>query len=132
MTYRHVVLLTLLAAIAGACGGGSGSTPTTPSPTPTPGPTGSTITINASGASPRELTVAPGTRVTFVNNDSRAHQMASDPHPEHFDCPEINDVGLLTPGQSRQTGNLVTTGSCGFHDHDDPDREALKGRIIIR
>ena len=122
----------MLAAIAGACGGSGGSTPATPTPTPTPVPTGSTITISSNGASPRELTVAPGTRVTFMNNDSRAHQMTSDPHPEHFDCPELNDVGRLTPGQSRQTGNLVTTGTCGFHDHENPDSAALKGQIIIR
>ena len=36
----------------------------------------------------------------FVNNDSRSHEMFSDPHPEHTDCPEINQVGFLSPGQS--------------------------------
>lgn len=132
MTCRNVFLLGLLAAIASACGGGGGSTATTPTPTPGPAPTGTTITISASGASPRELTVAPGSRVTFVNNDSRSHHMSSDPHPEHTDCTELTDVGLLVSGQSRQTGNLVIAGTCGFHDHDDPDNAALKGRITIR
>ena len=58
--------------------------------------------------------------------------MTSDPHPEHDDCPEINDVGLLNSGQSRETGNLVIVRTCGFHDHDDPDNNSVKGRIIIR
>ena len=58
--------------------------------------------------------------------------MASDPHPEHTDCPEINQVGLLTPGATRETGNLVTVRTCGFHDHDNPTNAGLRGRIIIR
>ena len=50
----------------------------------------------------------------------RSHEMFSDPHPEHTDCPEINQVGFLSPGQSRQTGNLNTVRTCGFHDHATP------------
>lgn len=122
-------LLALVDAIG--CGGGSGSgggaSPTTPTPSG-----GTTITITSSGASPRELTVLPGSRVTFVNNDSRAHTMNSDPHPDHTDCPELNQVGFIQPGQSRQTGNLVETRTCGFHDHDRDSDRSLQGQIIIR
>ena len=49
------------------------------------------------------ITVYPGTVVTFVNQDSVNHDIASNPHPTHTDCPEINQVGSLTPGQSKQT-----------------------------
>jgi plastocyanin len=91
-----------------------------------------TITITAAGVSPKDIQVSPGARVTFVNNDTRAHQMASDPHPEHTDCSEINQVGLLTPGQSRQTGNLNAVRTCGFHDHDQPAVASLLGSIVIR
>lgn len=76
--------------------------------------------------------MSPGTRVTFVNNNNRPHDMASDPHPDHFDCPAINDVGFLQPGQSRQTAALNTVRTCGFHDHNQPDVNELTGRIIIR
>ena len=111
-----------------ACGGGSSSTPTSPSnPTVT-----TTITITANGVSPQSIQVSPGARVTFVNNDSRSHNMTSNPHPEHTDCSEINQVGLLTPGQSRQTGNLNTVRTCGFHDHDLPATANLTGTIVIR
>lgn len=82
--------------------------------------------------SPSQLTVSPGSRVLFINDDSRPHQVASDPHPEHTDCPEINQVGLLPPGQQRETGNLVTVRTCGVHDHDDPDNTKLHARIVIR
>ena len=94
-------------------------------------PNPNTLTITAAGVSPKELTVAPGSRVTFVNSDSRPHNMASDPQPEHDECPEIN-VGVLSPGQSRESLNLVTVRTCGFHDHDSPDNNSLKGRIVIR
>ncbi len=116
----------LLVALA-ACGGGS---PAAPAPT---GDNANRIVIGATGAvSPSEIVVSQGARVLFVNNDSRRHLMVSDPHPEHTDCPEINSVGLLQPGQSRETGNLVVVRTCGFHDHENPDVAGLRGRIVIR
>jgi plastocyanin len=90
------------------------------------------VTIDASGASPRTLTVELGSRVLFVNRDSRNHDMTSDPHPDHTDCPDLNQVGLLRPGESRLTGNLVTVRTCGFHDHNLPTNTSLRGTITIR
>ena len=119
-------VVTALLAGAAACGG----SPTTPSPTPE---NPYRITISSSGAvSPTELIVPPGTRVLFLNHDSRRHDMTSDPHPEHNLCPEINQVGLLQPGQTRETGNLVAVRTCGFHDHENPDNQLLIGRIVVR
>jgi len=128
---RAIGATLILGVAVAACGG---SSPTSPSSSS--GSSGSSnatrITITSSGVSPTEVTVSPGTRVTFVNNDTRTHSMGSDPHPEHTDCPEINQVGLLQPGQSRETGNLNTVRTCGYHDHDLPTNNSLKGRIIIR
>jgi plastocyanin len=116
-----------------ACGGGDGgSTPTSPTTPTTPTTGGTTITITSSGASPRNLTVSPGTRVTFVNNDTRPHEMNSDPHPTHGDCPEIDQVGFLAVGQSKQTGNLTTVRTCGFHDHNQPSEANLQGTIRVQ
>ncbi len=92
----------------------------------------STITITAAGANPRNVVINVGERVRFINNDNRNHNMTSDPHPDHNDCPDVNQVGILTPGQSRETANLVFARVCGFHDHDLPDSTALKGTITIR
>jgi hypothetical protein len=58
--------------------------------------------------------------------------MNSDPHPEHTDCVELNQIGFLNPGQSRQSGNLNIARTCGFHDHDNPDNDGLKGTITIQ
>src|SRR5689334_16544109 len=90
------------AVIAAGCSGG-GSTSSPDSPTSPSGPPSSTvtITITASGVSPSSVTLSQGGQVTFVNNDKVNHNMQSDPHPEHTDCPELAQVGFLTPGQSR-------------------------------
>lgn len=119
-------LLPLLTAIGlAACG--SSSSPTSPPPA-----NPFTFTITAAGISPKEFTVPPGSRVLFVNNDTKRRNMTSDPHPEHDACPEINSVGLLNAGANRETANLNTVRTCGFHDHDDPSNAAVLGRIIIR
>ena len=125
-------------AVAMACGGGGGSSPTAPSGGGTGGggtggaTSSATITISASGvASPNAVTITQGGRVTFVNNDSRSHDMSSDPHPSHEDCPPINQVGFLSPGQSKTSGNLNTVRVCGFHDHNLPASTGLQGRITI-
>jgi plastocyanin len=105
---------------SGGGGGGGGNT----------GTIAATITITANGVSPSSVTVAPGSRVTFVNNDGRPHDMASDPHPAHTDCPGINM--FLQAGQSGTTQNLNTVRTCGFHDHNQPDVVSLQGTIRIQ
>jgi plastocyanin len=139
MTTTRLIALAAALAAAIACGGnGDNDSPTAPSP-PTGGgggggaTQGTTITIGANGVvSPNSLTVPVGTRVTFTNSDSRPHDMSSDPHPDHTDCPEINQAGFVQPGQSRQTGNLNTVRTCGFHDHNDPTNPNLTGTIRIQ
>lgn len=126
MRYRAAVIV--LAAWAAACGG----SPTAPSNGGGGGTGGTTITITATGVSPREITVPAGTRVTFINNDSQNHEMNSDPHPFHGDCPAIDDIGFIAPGQTKLTGNLNVARRCGFHDHHQPDVAALKGTIIVQ
>lgn len=122
----------VILAAALSCGGSSTAStpPTTTGPT-TPTAT-NTITITNNTLSPQSMTVTRGSQVTIINNDSRVHQMDSDPHPEHTDCPELNQIGFLNPGQSRQSGNLNTARKCGFHDHDQPDAAALRGTITIQ
>lgn len=145
MTGRTRVALTVPVALwltGAACSGGGGTveTPTTPTATTAPPPgegSGSTspttITIGSDGrVSPSAISVAPGTRVTFVNNHTQNHDMSSDPHPTHTDCPAVNQVGFLAPGQSRQTGALDTGRTCGFHDHNQPTDTGLHGTITIQ
>jgi plastocyanin len=97
------------------------------------GAIGATITIGAnSTVSPSQVTIAVGQSVTITNSDTRSHDMESDPHPAHTACPSIGNVGLLQPGQSKSTFGFANAGSCGFHDHNDPDTAGLKGRIVVQ
>ena len=152
---RVVAALAVAGLIAlGACGGGGGSpssstptpqpTPTpnpsptpTPAPTPTPtpsaSPTSATVTITSAGVvNPKTVTITVGGRVAFVNSSSRFHEMASDPHPVHTDCPPINNVGALAPGQTGQTGAFNSPRTCAYHDHGEPENGSLQGTIVIQ
>jgi hypothetical protein len=92
-----------------------------------------TVTISSSGiVSPKQLTVPPGTRVLFVNNQSRPPQHDVRPAPGPPRLSRVEPGGSLNAGQSRESGNLVIVRTCGFHDHDDPDNVNLRGSIIIR
>jgi plastocyanin len=119
---RPLILIACGLALAG-CGGGSPSAPAPP---------GATITLTASGLDPSQVTIPVGGSVTFVNNDLRVHSMSSDPITVHTDCPPINDVGTLAPGQRRSTGALTVARTCGFHDHTNELDNTWKGTIIIQ
>jgi plastocyanin len=121
-----------VAIVSTSCGSSSTTAPTTGSGSGSGGTSSTTITITSTGVSPKNLTVTRGAQVTFVNNDTRPHEMYSDPHPDHTDCPELNQVGHLEPGQSRQSGNLVIARVCGYHDHINPDITSLQGNITIQ
>jgi plastocyanin len=97
-----------------------------------PSDTAATITITAAGLVPTEVRVPVGGRVLFVNNDARSHAMSSDPLTVHTDCPAINDVGTLAPGQRRTTGALTVARTCGFHDHTNEFDATWKGRIVVQ
>src|SRR3954468_21269331 len=120
--------------IVGACGSGSAvpspvaapapvlapiaSPSPVPKPAPPPAPPNTaSVSITPFGLIPFEATVAVGGRVSFVNNDNIPHDIQGGPDPEHRDCPEIDIVGFLTPGQSRQTSPLMTARTCEYHDH---------------
>ena len=127
-----------LAAVAAACllvlavqACGDDGMPGAPSDTGTGGASAATISITANGVSPASVQVPVGSRVTFVNNDSRSHQMSSDPHPIHTECPAVN-LAILAPGASGQTGVLNAARTCGFHDHLFPDDAPWRGTIVIQ
>jgi hypothetical protein len=121
-----VAATALVAAMACKSSGPSSPTPSTPPVATT------TISVTSAGVSPKDIVVPRGSQVLFVNNDATPHQMNSDPHPTHGDCPELDAVGHLDPTQGRLTSNLNTPRVCGFHDHLNDSRSALKGTITIQ
>jgi plastocyanin len=137
MTRTHFAAAAFAAAVVAAgCGGSNSTGPSSGGNNSGGGGGGSTntttITITSAGVSPKDITVAAGPRVTFVNNDSRPHEMNSDPHPEHTLCnPELN-VGFIAAGQSGTTQNLNTARVCTYHDHNQPSNTSLQGTIRIQ
>src|SRR5262245_65077030 len=122
----RVIVVTAAMLAVFACGKSSSTGPSSNITCSTiPNPAATFLILN-NAVCPTSLTVPRGTRVTFINNDTRAHEMNSDPHPEHTDCPELNLVGHLEPGQQRESGNLNIARRCGFHDHINENNNALK------
>jgi len=103
---------------------GCGSSPNAPS-------SAATITIGPNGVSPKDVHIRAWNFVTFVNSDTRTHTIASDPVDLHTQCPPVNRIGVLLPGESRETSTLTIAGICGFHDHGNPSDTAFQGRIIV-
>lgn len=129
-TCRSVLAAAIVSALALVASSACGQSDADRQPTQ-PSPDVPTVTLSASGATPKTLQIAIGGRVRFVNADSVARTINSDPHPEHDECGELNQVGFLAPGQSRETGNFVQPATCGFHDQAFAN-EAFWGRITIR
>jgi plastocyanin len=129
----RVVAILIGGASLAVCGGGGGyqtpSTPTTPS---TPSGQTVTITIRANGTvDPREVNIDMGDAVRFVNEDTRPHEPQSNPHLVHTDCPALNRVGVLQPGQNRTSDPFNDEKACGYHDHMNPDTAGLAGTIRV-
>jgi|TARA_B100001971_G_scaffold180935_1_gene177414 plastocyanin len=120
----------LLAVLATACTSDDSAVPTAPSDGSTGG-SNNVVTISSAGVSPQTIQIRAGERVLFVNNDSVVHEMSSDQHPAHTECPVINQVGNISPGQSKETGNFVTPQTCTYHDHLDALNPGLLGTIVI-
>lgn len=119
-----------------SCGGSSsptGGTTVISASTGSQGPSGATITITANGVSAQQVSITIGQSVTFVNNDTRAHEMASDPHPTHGTCPSVEaGIGTLAAGQTKLTQGFANAGTCGYHDHLNSGTASLQGTIVIR
>lgn len=111
--------------LLGACGYPSGPT------TPTPEPEVVTVTIRSGGVSPNSATGARA-MVQFVNEDGAAHEIRSNPHPGHSDCPELN-VGVIAAGQRVSILTPLNSGrTCAYHDDTRPDDPRFQGTIVSR
>ena len=126
---RWIAGMTLAAVATNACG----NAPPTPTSPTAEGPHTFPrfIMIMEGHAVPEELTIAVGEQVTFMNHDLTNYTIAGGREPSRPDCPEVNVVGVLTSGNTRNTETFTTAKTCDFHV--SRDRSALlTGRIIIR
>jgi plastocyanin len=113
--------------VVSSCGGGSG-----PTTGPESAPFEPIVNVTARGFEPPNVVVAVGGRVRFQNFDDRPHVIASNPIETHTDCPPINEVGLLVPGQVKHTGQFPEPTTCTYHDELSEGRQLLTGSITIR
>ena len=82
-----------------------------------------TVTIGST-LSPKSLTVAPGTTVTWRNTDSERHRPRTTSGPAEFDA---ND---LEPGDS-WSFTFRTVGTYRYVDHRDEDDSAYWGTVTV-
>ena len=75
---------------------------------------------------PPSVTVKSGDTVTWINEDTTPHIVASDPHPTHTDLPGL-ESSSLSQGQS-YSFTFVKTGTFGYHCHLHP---TMKGTVIV-
>lgn len=89
------------------------------------------LTLTDAGVDASELRIAVGERIEIVNSSSQTHQIQSNPHPVHDECPPINQPGRLGPGERGFTDPFSTAMTCGFHDHLNPFVAAFQGDVIV-
>jgi plastocyanin len=77
------------------------------------------VDINDLAFDPRQLDIAPGTRVMFVNNGAEAHTATADN--------ELFDTGALERGESTWVF-FRGSGTITYHDELHPD---MKGSIVV-
>ncbi len=114
-----------------ACGGESNPARPTPGSGGNSGAIDATVMITANGVSDNQPRVNVGSRIRFTNNDSRVHTIFTTPHGTHTDCPALNSIGDIQPGQSKESGDLTTRRGCGFHDHNVPDNNSFRGQVLV-
>lgn len=86
-----------------------------------------TVKITSSGFTPESITIKAGESVTWTNDDSANHIVASNPHPTHTDYPPLN-IGLIKPGDSKSL-SFPTAGTYKYHDHLNP---SLTGSVTVQ
>lgn len=92
-----------------------------------------TVTYTDSGFAPQNLEVAKGSTVNFINQTQLPMWVASAPHPEHTDYPEL-DAGVIAgdhiaPGNPSFSFKFDKPGTWSYHNHSAPEHEAV---IIVK
>jgi plastocyanin len=123
-----VVAVALTASVAVACGS---QTPASPTAGDEVHKVPATVMLESTGFNPREVTVAVGQSVSFMNHDSVPHPIAGGLGPSQPGCPEIAAVGVLAPGDIRPTMPFATPQTCDYHVLRGV-AVLFNGRIVVR
>jgi plastocyanin len=91
------------------------------------------VTYDNNGFEPKQITVAKGSSVNFANKTQMPMWIASAPHPEHTDYPEL-DAGLIegdhiAPGNPSFSFKFDKPGTWSYHNHSVPEHQAV---IVVK
>ncbi|MCX6809227.1 MAG: cupredoxin domain-containing protein [Candidatus Berkelbacteria bacterium] len=84
------------------------------------------ILIKDGQFSPDQIQVNVGEAVIFQNNDETTHQIASDPHPDHSDLPDLYSSEIYNDATYRYI--FQKKGSFWFHLEDNP---SVRGEVVV-
>lgn len=87
------------------------------------------VAITSSGFSPATISIVPGQTVTWVNQDSRPHEPASDPYPLDNELAGFIDAAPLNDTDSYGF-TFAKAGTYTYHDELNPFQ--YKGTVIVR
>lgn len=96
-------------------------------PASTPQPKNERVVYDSSGFSPSVLKVAQGTTVNFNNTTDIPMWVASDPHPDHTDYPELDTLqpsGNYPKPRNDYSFTFTKVGRWTYHNHTQPENTA--------
>lgn len=87
------------------------------------------VIYDDSGFQPKQITVTKGSTVNFTNKTQLPMWVASAPHPEHTNYPEL-DAGVIegdhiAPGNPSFSFKFDKPGTWIYHNHSVPEHEAV-------
>lgn len=85
------------------------------------------VRITAQGFEPSVISVKKGTKITWVNDDDKMHQVVSNPHPSHEGLSGLKSEILNNEQTYEYTAGQ--TGSYGYHDEINP---IINGTIEVQ
>lgn len=91
-------------------------------------PSQNVVKITGSGFSPKIITIQANQTVTWINDDSAAHQVNSAVHPTHLVYPPLNTVDLVNPTDQKSL-SFPTPGTYNYHDHLNP---SSTGQVVVK
>lgn len=95
------------------------------------GPTTHIVSITAAeGFNPRIVVIKQGDTVRWINNDTKLHWPASDPHPTHTGLSGFDPLADILPKES-YSFTFGKPGIYGYHDHTQAVVDGLATLIGI-
>lgn len=87
--------------------------------------------ITPAGVSPQVLHLDAPVTVTFTNTDQVAHRLEAAPELAYGDCPEMNRLATLQPGQQGSVTLSQHGFICAYKDAARPTDMPFQGAIVL-